>query len=71
MENEAVTVIAAMIDTGGALVQIPLRFVGEVSADLLRKIFSALWYAGKQSIYIQNTTRYGACSIRMKRFINY
>lgn len=34
MENEAVTVIAAMIDTGGALVQIPLRFVGEVSADL-------------------------------------
>ncbi len=63
MENEAVTVIAAMIDTGGALVQIPLRFVGEVSADLLRKIFSALWYAGKQSIYIQNTTRYGACSM--------
>lgn len=63
MENEAVTVIAAMIDTGGALVEIPLRFVGEISADMLRNIFSALWYAGKQSMYIQNTTRRGACSM--------
>lgn len=63
MDNEAVTVIAAMIDTGGALVEIPLRLVGEVSADMLRNIFSALWYAGKQSMYIQNTTRRGACSM--------
>ena len=63
MENEALTIVSAMIDTGGHIIEIPLRLVGEISVDLLLKICSTLWYAGKQSIYVENTTRRGACSL--------
>lgn len=63
MENEAVTIISAMINTGGAVVEIPIRIAGEVTVDLLRKLMSVLWYACKQGAYMQNTVRRGSCSL--------
>lgn len=63
MENEAVTIISAMIDTGGAVVEVPIRIAGEVTVDLLKKLMSVIWYACKQGAYMQNALRRGACSL--------
>lgn len=63
MENEAITVITAMINTGGAVMEVPLKIAGEVSVELLQTVFSVLWNAFRQSSMEQNRIRRGECSL--------
>lgn len=63
MENDAIQIFSALIPIGGTVIEIPIRLVGELSAELIRNIVSTLWHAGKQSISVQNITRRGACSL--------
>lgn len=49
MENDAITIMTAMIQAGGGLFEVPLRVAGDLTADALRNIVSVLWHALNQA----------------------
>lgn len=67
MDNDALNVITAVINTGGTVLQIPIKIVGELSAELLRNIVSVLWYAlkiGASTVTENAKQKSGVCSMK-------
>lgn len=65
MENDAITIMTAMIQAGGGLFEVPLRVAGDLTADALKNLVSVLWHALNQVNHnIHLTQDVGICDMQ-------